>query len=207
MTQVLVLNSSAAGDQSVSRQLIEAFLARWRDAEPTVRVAERDLGSTPPPHLTPARLSGFAGASGAEAEAAAALSDELVAELKAADVLVIGAPMYNFGVPTSLKAWFDHVLRAGITFRYTETGPQGLVTGKRAVVVETRGGVYSEGAAQALDAQEPHLRAMLGLMGITDVTFIRAERLAVGPEARTQAVAAALEQLGGLADARLAEAA
>ncbi len=96
-----------------------------------------------------------------------ALSDTLIAELQSADILVIGAPMYNFGIASTLKAWFDHVLRAGITFRYGESGPEGLLKGKRAIVIESRGGLYSEGPAQVMDAQEPHLRGMLRFMGIT----------------------------------------
>jgi FMN-dependent NADH-azoreductase len=124
------------------------------------------------------------------------LSDELIAELKAADTVVIGSPMYNFGIASTLKAWFDYVLRAGITFRYTENGPVGLIEGKRAIVVVSRGGLYSEGPAQAFDSQEPHLRTLLGFMGISDVTFVRAEKLAFGPEAREQAIAAARSRLG-----------
>ena len=108
--------------------------------------------------------------------------------------------MYNFGIPSTLKAWFDHVLRAGVTFRYTEAGPEGLLKGKRAIVIESRGGFYSEGPAQAMDSQEPHLRTLLGFIGITDVTFVRAEKLAFGPEAREQAIAAARAELERLAD-------
>lgn len=120
--------------------------------------------------------------------------------------VMIGAPMYNFGIPSALKSWFDHVLRAGVTFHYTAEGPVGLVTGKRAIVVETRGGLYSEGPANALDAQEPHLKALLGFIGITDVEFIRAERLAFGPEVRDGAIADAQSELAAtpLVAARLA---
>jgi FMN-dependent NADH-azoreductase len=123
----------------------------------------------------------------------------LIEELRAADVLVIGAPMYNFGIPSTLKAWFDHVLRARVTFRYTEKGPEGLVTGKKAIVVESRAGLYSEGSSAALDSQEPHLRTLLAFMGITDVTFVRAEKLAFGPEAAEASLAAATHQLHELA--------
>jgi FMN-dependent NADH-azoreductase len=124
------------------------------------------------------------------------LSNDLIAELQAADTIIIGAPMYNFGIPSTLKAWFDYVLRAGITFRYSESGSEGLLKGKRAVVVVSRGGLYSEGPAQALDSQEPHLRNLLAFIGITDVTFIRAEKLAFGPEIREQAIDAARRQIG-----------
>ena len=139
--------------------------------------------------------------------AALALSDELVAELEAADTIVIGAPMYNFGITSTLKAWFDYVLRTGITFRYTEVGPEGLLKGKRAIVVESRGGLYSEGPASVMDSQEPHLRTMLGFMGVTDVTFVRAEKLAFGPEAREKAIDAARAELGRVVQGELRRAA
>ncbi len=138
---------------------------------------------------------------------ALALSDALIGELTGADLIVIGAPMYNFGIPSTLKAWFDHVLRAGVTFRYTPDGPQGLVQGKRALVIETRAGLYSEGPASVLDTQEPHLRNLLGFIGITDVTFVRAERLAFGPDAAAAAVEAAVARLRELAETELALAA
>ncbi len=131
---------------------------------------------------------------------AQALSDELIAELKAADLLVIGAPMYNFGIPSTLKAWFDYVLRAGVTFSYSEAGPEGLLKGKRAIVVLTRGGLYSEGPAQLMDAQEPHLRTLLGFIGITDVTFIRAEKLAFGASFQEEAIAAAKKAANEVVD-------
>jgi FMN-dependent NADH-azoreductase len=208
MTKVLVLDSSAAGGASVSKQLTAELVARWRALDPAVVVTHRDLGADPLPHLTAERLPGLAGRDDSEAARdTLRLADELVAELTSADVILIGAPMYNFGITSTLKAWFDHVLRAGITFRYTPEGPQGLVTGKRAVVVETRGGFYSEGPAIAMDSQEPHLRAMLGFVGITDVTFVRAERLAISPEAREAAISAALDELRGIAVQTLARAA
>jgi FMN-dependent NADH-azoreductase len=112
----------------------------------------------------------------------------LIAELRAGDIIVIGAPMYNFSIPTTLRAWFDYVLRAGETFSYSELGPKGLVTGKRAFVVESRGGLYSEGPGQASDFQEPYLRRLLGFIGITDVTFIHAEKTAFGPDSRAAAI-------------------
>jgi FMN-dependent NADH-azoreductase len=198
MSTVLVLTSSALGDASVSNQLVRDALSAFRDKDPALRVTTRDLGSTPIPHLTPDAASALRGAEPANGQQAAAraLSDELIAELKAADTVVIGSPMYNFGIASTLKAWFDYVLRAGITFRYTENGPVGLIEGKRAIVVVSRGGLYSEGPAQAFDSQEPHLRTLLGFMGISDVTFVRAEKLAFGPEAREQAIAAARSRLG-----------
>jgi FMN-dependent NADH-azoreductase len=190
---ILVVTSSALGEASVSNQLVQDAVAELRSREPDVRVVTRDLGSSPIAHLTPDSAAVIRGAEPAnDAQAAAqALSKELIAELEAADTIVIGAPMYNFGIASTLKAWFDHVLRAGLTFRYGESGPEGLLKGKRAIVIESRGGLYSEGPGQALDSQEPHLRTMLGFMVITDVTFVRAEKLGFGPEARAQAIDAA----------------
>jgi FMN-dependent NADH-azoreductase len=209
MSTVLVLNSSASGAASVSRQLVEQAVADLRAQDPGIRVMTRDLGANPIPHLTLESATALRGADPVNREQAAAqaLSNELISELKAADVIVIGAPMYNFGIPSTLKAWFDYVLRAGLTFRYTEAGPEGLVTGKRAIVVESRGGLYSEGPARAMDSQEPHLRTMLGFIGITDVSFVRAERLAFGAEIRDQAIDGAKAELGRLTGTTLAAAA
>ena len=178
MKSLLVINSSAAREESVSRVLVEAAAARLLEANPDATVTRRDLGANPVPHLAVHTLAGVRGTPTTAAEhAARSLSDELIAELRAADTIVIGAPMYNFGVTTSLRSWFDHVLRAGETFSYSAAGPKGLLTGKRVIVVETRGGLYSEGPAQALDFQEPYLRHLLGFVGITDVTFVRAVKI------------------------------
>ena len=197
MAQVLVLNSSAAGGASVSKLLVQEAVAQLSRQDPELRVATRDLGDDPIPHLTRDSAAALRGEPANPAQAAArALSDALVDELKAADTIVIGAPMYNFGIPSTLKAWFDHVLRAGVTFGYSEAGPEGLLTGKRAIVVESRGGLYSEGPAQIMDAQEPHLRTLLGFMGITDVSFVRAERLAFGAEVREKEIGRAQAELG-----------
>jgi FMN-dependent NADH-azoreductase len=198
MSTALVLTSSALAGASVSNQLVQDAVARLRSRDPDLRVIARDLGRNQVPHLTLDAATALRGADPANREQAAAqaLSNELISELKAADTLIIGAPMYNFGIPSTLKAWFDYVLRAGITFRYTESGPLGLLGGKRAIVIESRGGVYSEGPAQAMDSQEPHLRTLLGFMGISDVAFIRAEKLAFGPEAREQGIDAARAQIG-----------
>jgi FMN-dependent NADH-azoreductase len=200
MSKVLVLNSSALGGASVSNQLAQDALIELRARDPGLIVTVRDLGANPIPHLNSDSATALRGAAPAnEAQATAQeLSDTLIAELKAADAIVIGAPMYNFGIPSTLKAWFDYVLRAGITFRYTEAGPVGLLEGKRAIIIESRGGYYSEGATKVLDSQEPHLRTLLGFVGIKDVTFIRVEKLAFGPEARQQALDEARAQLGQL---------
>jgi FMN-dependent NADH-azoreductase len=209
MSTVLVLTSSALGAASVSNRLAQEAVARLRSQDPDLRVISRDVGHSPIPHLNLDSATALRGGEPANdlQATARALSDDLVAELKAADTIVIGAPMYNFGITATLKAWFDYVLRAGITFRYAESGPVGLLEGKRAIVIESRGGLYSEGPAQVMDSQEPHLRTLLKFMGIVDVTFVRAERLAFGPEARDQGIAAARTQLGQAIDDRLPQAA
>jgi FMN-dependent NADH-azoreductase len=201
MTKALIINSSALGEASVSSRLTGEFAARLKQRDPDAAITTRDVGAEPLPHLTVETVGAIRGAANTDAERQAlALSDALIAEVKDADLIVIGAPMYNFGIPSTLKAWFDHVLRAGITFRYTAAGPEGLVTGKRAIVVESRAGFYSEGAGTASDSQEPHLRTMLAFIGITDVTFVRAEKLAFGPEAASQAIDAAIGELANAAE-------
>ena len=197
MNNILILDSAATGESSVSRRLTRAAAEALVARDPDAHIILRDVGSNPIPHLTaetvPAIRAGIV-----ETEAAREaleLSDALIAELKAADLIVIGAPMYNFGMPSTLKAWFDHVLRARITFQYSEAGPEGLLKGKKAIVVEARAGLYSEGPAASMDSQEPHIRTLLGFMGIDDVTFVRAEKLAFGPEAAEAAIGDALGQL------------
>ncbi len=199
MKSLLVINSSAAREGSVSRTLVEDTVARLQAAHSLAKVVRRDLGEQPVPHLTTDTLAGVRGTPTTAAERQArALSDELIAELRAADTVIIGAPMYNFGVTTALRAWFDHVLRAGETFSYSAAGPQGLLPGKRVIVIESRGGLYSEGPASAVDFQEPYLRHLLGFIGITDVTFVRAEKLGYGPEARATALAQAKSHIASL---------
>jgi FMN-dependent NADH-azoreductase len=209
MTKLLIIDSAATGDASVSRRLTDQFAERVRERDPLARITRRDVGKAPVPHLTEATVGVIRGAEAEtdEARAALALSDLLIGEVKDADVIVIGAPMYNFGMPSTLKAWFDHVLRAGITFRYTSAGPEGLVKGKKAIVVESRAGLYSEGPTAAFDNQEPHLRTLLGFMGIEDVEFVRAERLAFGPDAAAAAIDEAAHRLAGLAETEWALAA
>lgn len=196
MTKVLLIGSSALGDASVSKQVAEALLEELRRAEPDLRLTTRDVGAHPLPHLEPARMPAFAGKTDTpEAAETAALSQAVMDEVFAADLIVIASPMYNFGITSTLKAWFDHLLRAGQTFRYTATGSEGLVHGKRAIVVEARGGLYSDGGPSAgSDHQEPHLKTLLNFIGITDVSFVRAEGLAISPESKEQGIAAALTQ-------------
>ncbi|RYZ21806.1 MAG: FMN-dependent NADH-azoreductase [Chitinophagaceae bacterium] len=178
MKRILHLTSSIQGPTSYSirlgNALIEKLVARYPGSTVTVvDLVEKNL-----PHMSPALLQAVftpADARGAEANALLRDSDEAVAQLLDADILVIGAPMYNFTIPSSLKAWLDHVTRAGITFGYTEAGPAGYVTGKKVYVAMASGGVYSEGPAQGYDFAAPYLKAVLGFLGMTDVTVLRAE--------------------------------
>jgi FMN-dependent NADH-azoreductase len=196
MSNLLVLNSSISGEASVSRLLVADAVAHFTRRNPDAKVVTRDLAANPVPHLLPQTVAGVRSAAVTPAEAQArALSDELIAELRAADTIIIGAPMYNFSIPTTLRSWFDYVLRAGETFRYSEAGPEGLLTGKKVIVVESRGGLYSDGPAQAIDFQEPYLRQLLGFVGLTDVTFVHAEKLGYGPDAVAEALAGARASL------------
>jgi FMN-dependent NADH-azoreductase len=208
MSHLLVINSSAAGRDSVSRVLVADAVSKLLEADPAAHVTHRDLGENPPPHLLSQTLNGVRGTATTDIEfAARRLSDELIGELKAADTVVIGAPMYNFSVPTTLRAWFDHVLRAGVTFKYVDGAVRGLLGGKRVIVIESRGGLYSEGPAQAIDFQEPYLRHLLAFIGITDVTFVRAEKIGYGPAARTTAIEGAKAHISEVVGAELAKAA
>ena len=200
MSNILVLNSSVSGEASVSRLLVADAVTELTQRDPSAKLVFRDLAANPVPHLTPQTVAGVRAQATTPAEQTArALSDELIAELRAADTIVIGAPMYNFSIPTTLRSWFDHVLRAGETFRYSEAGPKGLLEGKKVIVVESRGGLYSEGPAQATDFQEPYLRQLLGFIGLADdLTFIRAEKIGYGPDARDQALADSRAELAKL---------
>ena len=201
MANVLVIESSARQQGSVSRQLTEQFIANWQAAHPADQIKVRDLAVDQVPHLDANLLGGWMtpAAQQSEAEQAAlALSNLLTDELLAADVLVLAAPMYNFAIPSTLKAWLDHVLRAGVTFRYTENGPRGLLQGKRAFVLTARGGIYT---GTAMDHQEPYLRQALGFIGIDDVQFIHAEGLNLGGAQAEQGLLKARQRLAELAPA------
>ena len=176
--KLLHLDSSALGTQSASRELSAAIVARQLAANPGLQVAYRDLDADPLPHLDAAALAGTD-------PAAAARAATVMQEFLDADVVVIGAPMYNFGIPSTLKAWIDRIAVAGKTFRYTAEGPVGLAGGKRVIVASTRGG-FHQGAVS--DFQEPYLRFVFGFLGIGDVEFVRAEGLSVSPEQRAQAM-------------------
>ncbi|MGE8496416.1 MAG: FMN-dependent NADH-azoreductase [Pseudomonas sp.] len=199
MSRILVIESSARKQGSVSRQLTEQFIAQWRAANPADEITVRDLAVDQVPHLDANLLGGWMTPSEQQSEAekvALALSNTLTDEVLAADVLVLAAPMYNFSIPSTLKAWLDHVLRAGVTFKYTENGPQGLLGGKRAVVLTARGGIY---AGSAMDHQEPYLRQALAFVGIHDVNFIHAEGLNLGNEFMAKGLAHATAQVARLA--------
>lgn len=195
MNNLLVIKSSASGKASISNQLIDDLVERLRRERPALDVVERDLDEAPIPYLNSRSLAGV-GRKAPETDAVTpvrALSDALIAEVMNADMILIGAPMYNLGIPSTLKSWFDHVMRPGATFSYGPNGLQGLVASRPVIVVETRGGIYSHGPMAASDSQEPHLRAMLAFVGLTDVYFVRVEGLAMGEAER--AVAEAARQL------------
>lgn len=199
MSTILQLNNSLFSDNGQSSRLADEFVERLRASEPGVRVIRRDLADHPVPHLDQATFTaGLTAADERTVEQArtAALADTLVNELLEADRLVIGVPVYNFLIPSTLKAWFDHVARAGTTFRYTENGPEGLVNGTRAYLFVTSGGQY---AGTDVDFAAKYVRHMLGFLGIDDVTVTRAEGLAMGEEAGRQALSTAREQIGQLA--------
>lgn len=184
--KLLHIDSSALGDHSVSRVLTRAVVARFQAELPGLELTYLDLDADPLPHLTAAAL--------AKTDAAqAARADQVLAGFLAADVLVIGAPMYNFSVPSTLKAWIDRIAIAGTTFRYTAEGPQGLAGGKRAILVLSQGGVHENGAAS--DFQESYLRFVLGFLGITDIEVVKAQGIGLSPQHREQALTAALSTL------------
>jgi len=181
--KLLHIDSSALGGHSVSRQLTADIVAELKSSAPNANVHYHDLAAQPLPHWTP-----VADAS----DPAAVLGNQLLEEFLAADVVVIGAPMYNFAISSQLKAWLDRILVAGKTFRYTANGPEGLAGGKRVIVASSRGGIYSkDSAAAAMDFQEPYLRATFAFIGIDDVEFVRAEGIAIGDEQKAAALKSA----------------
>lgn len=197
--KLLHVDSSILGEASASRAISAAIVAALKEAQPGLTVTHRDLGAAPIPHLSGAYLAGQS----ADVKHDQALQEDLalggetLAEFLAADIVVIGVPMYNFAVPSQLKAWIDRILVAGKTFHYTPQGAEGLVHGKRVFLAVSRGGVY-QGPAAAMEHQESWLKVALGFIGVTDVTVIRAEGVAHGPEQRDQAVKAALAEAAAL---------
>lgn len=185
--KLLHIDSSALGNFSVSRQLSADIVAQLRQQIPTLEVSYRDLAAQPLSHWTPVADA---------ADPAAVLGGQMLTEFLAAEVVVIGAPMYNFAISSQLKAWIDRILIAGKTFRYTANGPEGLVSGKRVIVASTRGGFYGkDSAAATMDFQEPYLRAALGFIGIVDVEFVRAEGIAVSEQHKAAALESAHENI------------
>lgn len=190
--KLLHIDSSILGDNSTSRALSAAMVKRWQDATPGLQVSYRDLASTPLPHLDGGSL---AGSNADETALAATLMDEFLA----ADVVVVGVPMYNFNIPSQLKAWIDRISVAGKTFKYTEAGPVGLAGGKKVFVTGAYGGFHSGDAPT--NFIEPYLRFVFGFWGISDVEFITAEGLAVSPEQRDTSIRAAREKIEGPCEA------
>ncbi|MBT9392353.1 FMN-dependent NADH-azoreductase [Hymenobacter sp. NST-14] len=183
---ILNVVSSPRGAASYSIKLGNAILDKLQAANPGSTVTTRDLATSPFPQLEEAKLTALFTPPAnrtPEQQQAALHSDDAIAELQAADVIVIGAPLYNFGIPSTLKAWVDHIARAGITFRYTESGPEGLLKGKKVYVAMSSGGVYSEGPAAGYDFVAPYLKAVLGFLGMTDVTVFRVEGTAMPGQA------------------------
>jgi FMN-dependent NADH-azoreductase len=195
MKTILQVNASILGNEGQSTRLANDFVARLRTDE---KLVVRDLARDPVPHLTGERFGAFTTAKEkrtAEQNEVVAYSDKLIGELKQADVVVLGLPMYNFGVPSTLKAYFDHIARAGVTFRYTEKGPVGLLTGKKAYVFAARGGIYH---GTPRDTQTPYVRDFLAFLGITDVEFVYAEGLAISEASKTASLEKARKSLGNL---------
>ncbi|HEY9110449.1 MAG TPA: NAD(P)H-dependent oxidoreductase [Rhodanobacteraceae bacterium] len=186
--KLLHIDSSVLGGNSASRNLSAAIVAHLRAEQPGIEVVRRDLAAQTLPHFTPVL---------AEGHPCVARNGEILDEFMAADLVVIGAPMYNFTIPSQLKAWIDRILTAGKTFRYTANGPEGLAGGKRVIVASSRGGIYSEGPAAAVDFQETYLKHVFGFIGIRDVEFVRAEGLNLGAEQRDAALARAHRQIEG----------
>ena len=190
--QLLHIDSAITGEQSVSRQLTARTVAAWQASHPGTAVQYLDLAAAAPAHLS-AQALGFRTGQTASTDAERqenALSEALVSQFLAADVIVVGAPMYNFTVPSQLKAWIDRIAQSGRTFKYTDKGAVGLATGKTVIVASSRGGVYSASeGGRAMEHQESYLKVVFGFFGITDVRFVRAEGVGLGDAAKTQALA------------------
>ncbi|HEY0197763.1 MAG TPA: NAD(P)H-dependent oxidoreductase [Rhodanobacter sp.] len=187
--KLLHIDSSALGDYSVSRQLSSDIVAELTRKNGDIEVTYRDLAAHVLPHWTPVPDV---------AHPDAVLGNEVLEEFLAADVVVIGAPMYNFGISSQLKSWIDRILVAGKTFRYSASGPEGLAGGKQVIIASSRGSSYGSGPFMGMDFQEPYLRTVLGFIGIDALKFIRAEGIALGDEQKAQAIAAAQAAIGAL---------
>jgi FMN-dependent NADH-azoreductase len=205
MTKLLHIDSSILGGNSVSRQLTAQIVDSWRASHPATQVSYLDLAVDSPSHLSAESLGFRLPAGGEPSETQIrenAVSEALVSQFLAADVIVVGAPMYNFAIPSQLKAWIDRIAQAGRTFTYTDKGPVGLAGGKTVIVASARGGVYSTSdAGNAMEHQESYLKTVFGFFGITDVRFVRAEGLAMGDAAKAAALAAAATDIATQAQA------
>ncbi|MDX1301725.1 FMN-dependent NADH-azoreductase [Photobacterium sp.] len=195
MSNVLVLKSSILGEYSQSNGLIDHLIASWGDNVSSV--VERDLAVNPVPVLDGEIAGALRGGDNLNQhqQQAVVLSDQLIEELKNSDTVVIAAPMYNFSVPTQLKNWFDIIARAGVTFRYTENGPVGLIEGKKVIVITTRGGIHKNGPT---DLMVPYLKTILGFLGMTDVDVIYSEALAMGDEMAAKGISEAKSAIAQL---------
>lgn len=193
--QVLHVDSAITGAQSISRQLSRQVVESWVAAHPGAQVGHLDLAAQAPAHLSQDALSLRMGQTDSLSEAQQrenAVTERLLAQFLAADVVVIGTPFYNFSIPTQLKAWIDRLAQPGRTFHYTASGPEGLASGKTLIIASSRGGVYSTSeGGRAMEHQESYLQTVFGFMGVTDVRFVRAEGVAMGPEAREAALESA----------------
>ncbi|OOG41939.1 FMN-dependent NADH-azoreductase [Rhodanobacter sp. C05] len=187
--KLLHIDSSALGAHSVSRQLTTDIVAELKRQAAGIETQYHDLTAEPLPHWSP-----VADAS----DPAVALGNQMLEDFLASDIVVIGAPMYNFGIPSQLKAWIDRIAVAGKTFRYGANGPEGLAGGKRVIIASSRGGMYASGPAAAMDFQESYLRTVFGFIGITHVEFVRAEGLNMGDEPKAQALQSARNAIGAL---------
>lgn len=196
---ILHIDSSPMGERSVSKKLTHQIVEKLKLSHPDYRLISHDFGTNPLPHLDPLTLSAFFTPAEQQTTAqseAIKMSDLMTEEVLSADLLVIGAPMWNLNIPSALKAWIDHIVRAGKTFRYGSAGAEGMIPpGKKAIVVSSRGGVYTEGPAKAYDFQETYLRTIFGFMGITDLSFVRAEGVSMGDEALAKALQSAELQI------------
>jgi FMN-dependent NADH-azoreductase len=200
MTTLLQINASINDDNGQSSQLANRFVAAFRSFNAGAKIVVRNVAAADPvPHLNAERFGAFITKSeqrNAAQHAVVAYSDTLIDELKKADVIVLGLPMYNFGVPSQLKAYFDHIARAGVTFTYTDKGPVGLLTGKKVYVFAARGGMY---AGTPLDTQTSYVRDFLRFLGMSDVEFVYAEGLAISPQSKEEGLAKAVAEIARLA--------
>jgi len=200
MTQILAITASPMPETSVTNKLVARFVDGWVASHPQTETTWRDVGLNPPPHIDAETIGAFytpEDSRTGEQAAAIRLSEELVAELERAEVVVIGSPMHNFTISSGLKTWIDQVTRVGRTFKYTDQGPQGLLEGKKVFVVTARGGDYSvESPMHHLDHQTPYLKTALGFIGLHDVTFVHAQGVAKGDDGR-HAAEREIERLSG----------